>query len=497
MKKILTVTIFYLSSLNSFSQQITFQKIYLSFPQAGNEFVYEVIQTPDRGFLTGNRFLLLRTDSLGNKIWMKNMQSAVTLTLGTTYDGGYIAAGSYYIIKLNSNYAISWSKSFINLPSHLFYTIRETNDFGFILGAATTNADFLLVKCDSTGNVQWSKSYTTTQDLVFESLSVMNDNGYIMTGQAYDPVHSKLFIIKTDSLGNFIWSKKYFDSSSLLAQHHITRTSDGGYAITGKRSLHRYIIKIDSIGNKVWEKFYECGINGRAGWIEESVDHGLVVAGTALPNSSGQFAFLMKTDGSGNLEWSRLYGSGDVWGGGVKQTEDNGFIISARVHGSANSNDVFLIKTDSLGNTDGCLEDSAIVIVSNLNDSVISLPVTVTNANIITVDDSVPHSPMGSVLTLCGPVGLEEISITEVKIGVTPNPFTDKFTVSGLKFKVGEKANIIMYDLMGEKVFEKQLSFNKTEEEFNLSFLLRGVYFLNIKTNGESYIKKVVKMGEN
>jgi Secretion system C-terminal sorting domain len=83
------------------------------------------------------------------------------------------------------------------------------------------------------------------------------------------------------------------------------------------------------------------------------------------------------------------------------------------------------------------------------------------------------------------------------RIKIYPNPFSSK-----LEIQSSEKLRqIIIYDLLGETVYQKEFTTNKTEEELNLSFLQLGIYFLNLKNtvpasggNGYSYTRKIVKM---
>jgi hypothetical protein len=89
------------------------------------------------------------------------------------------------------------------------------------------------------------------------------------------------------------------------------------------------------------------------------------------------------------------------------------------------------------------------------------------------------------------PLGIEENSLT-TNFSISANPFTETLNVSNLK--IGSKTSIIIYNLMGGKIFEKEFSSFKSQEELNLSFLQQGVYFLNVKGNGESWTKKIVKM---
>jgi hypothetical protein len=501
MKLKLLILIFFVNSFKPlFSQQTTFQKNY----NALNIFMqFEIIQTNDNGFLTGNTGSLLKIDSIGHKEWMKQFV-ANFFSLDSIYNGGYIATGSSHIIKFNNNFSISWAKSLsgingIGISSALF-TVRTTQDSGIIIGGGlnvNNDAYFMLIKTDSSGIVQWAKAYAIPGEQQFSFLNITPD-GFMLCGRLFGNPYSNIALLKVDTAGNSQWAKNYIAANSQTFCNHITNCSDGGFAITGYRNLHEFILKIDSAGNKVWEKFYDSPFYGTARWVEETKDNGLIIAGDIEGNDSGfvsQACLLMKTDSLGNLEWAReLGGFAEVWTGCVKQAEDDGYIVAARKPGIG-TNDVFaIIKTDSLGHTNGCLEGIPTIIVSNLNDSMVNVPVTDSVINVTAIPIILTDSLMGSEITLCAPIGIEESQIEKTEIAIYPNPFTKRFKVSGLRFQGRGKTSIVIFDLMGEQVFEKEFSSDKTEEELNLSFLQQGVYFLNVKSNGVQYTRKIIKM---
>jgi len=85
----------------------------------------------------------------------------------------------------------------------------------------------------------------------------------------------------------------------------VRQTSDGGFILAGKD-----IVRLDGSGNVLWMRK---GVMPReAAWVEPTSDGGFVVIDESL---------LVKTDGSGNEEWSTSCG-----GVSVQQVSDGGFI---------------------------------------------------------------------------------------------------------------------------------------------------------------------------
>ena len=72
---------------------------------------------------------------------------------------------------------------------------------------------------------------------------------------------------------------------------------------------------------------------------------------TDVFGSGGWDVYLIKTDGSGNEQWTKTFGGTNYdQGNSVQQTTDGGYIITGytRSFGNLESN-VFLIKTDGNG----------------------------------------------------------------------------------------------------------------------------------------------------
>ena len=73
------------------------------------------------------------------------------------------------------------------------------------------------------------------------------------------------------------------------------------------------------------------------------------------------------------------------------------------------------------------------------------------------------------------------------EIAIYPNPFKNSFYI---KLPQGEEIqSITLYDWLGKKVFSSK----QFDEETNFNFLSKGIYMLNIETNNNRYVKKIIK----
>ncbi|MEO8086104.1 MAG: T9SS type A sorting domain-containing protein [Bacteroidota bacterium] len=74
---------------------------------------------------------------------------------------------------------------------------------------------------------------------------------------------------------------------------------------------------------------------------------------------------------------------------------------------------------------------------------------------------------------------------------ISPNPFTDKFSFHPFNSS-SENISIIVLNIFGEKLFEKQAALQ--DQEINLSFLQNGIYFLSIKSEKSFVTQKIIKL---
>ncbi|MBK9638286.1 MAG: T9SS type A sorting domain-containing protein [Bacteroidetes bacterium] len=203
----------------------------------------------------GSDLWLVRTDSLGNKLW------------DNTYGG-------------SSNEPVNFISD---------YFIYETNSSEIILGGRTASSisgtvtsigygqgDAWIQKSDSNGAPIWDKIFGGTSDDRFGKI-LHTTNGYLLLGTSNSKVggtilDSGLFdydvwIVKIDTLGNQFWEKRY-GGIGIDFGIDIQEAPDGGFWVLGETNgpagydisepsygnRDYWIFKIDSAGNKIWDK---------------------------------------------------------------------------------------------------------------------------------------------------------------------------------------------------------------------------------------------------
>jgi hypothetical protein len=178
---------------------------------------------------------LLKTDSLGDTLWMctyEGMNSATGNHINQTGDGQYIITGSkdnkLWLLKINSDGKIIWERTYTSEESGTGNCVDETSDGGYII-SATMDYDFWLVKTDSKGNIQWKHDYGGRSWNSGHCLKQTSDGGYIFTGIK----DTNAWLLKTDGEGNMFWEKTYADLGLMGMGKWITQVSDMGYLVVG------------------------------------------------------------------------------------------------------------------------------------------------------------------------------------------------------------------------------------------------------------------------
>jgi len=392
MKKIINLIILILifsglvaGNVSSFTVKQTTEEWAVTFGGSNIDVGYFVQQTTDGGYIitgytrsygaSGHNIWLIKTDSTGNELWNKTFGGASDdegESVQQTTDGGYIITGwteSYgagnqdlWVIKTDSFGNQQWNKVFGGTNDDAGTSVEQTTDGGYIIAGHTLSygagsVDAWLIKTDASGNQQWSKTFGGASSDGAWCVQQTTDGGFILTGWtwSYGQALGNVWLIKTDDLGNQQWNKA-FGGSDVDRGYYVQQTNDGGYIITGYTASFgaglddMLLIKTDSSGNEQWTKTF--GGTGRdyGNQVQQTISGGYIIGGYTLSfGAGGDDVWLVKTDSSGNKVWDETFGgtASDV-GYSVQQTTDWGYIVTGHTLSyGAGVHDVWLIKIES------------------------------------------------------------------------------------------------------------------------------------------------------
>lgn len=277
-----------------------------------------------------------------------------------------------FLFNLTLFAQISFQKAYGGGSVEGSWCVKQTSDMGYIITAESLSFDpggndLYIVKTDSLGSLEWTKTFGASPFLEYGNYVIETfDGGYISLGRAesFGFGSSDFYLIKMDSVGNMLWSKTY-GGPSYEEGYSMAQTADSGFVLAGytesfgSGQSDLWVIKTDTSGNIEWTKTYGgTGTEGISGFgnisIHQIYDDGFVLAGYTNSFGAGSFDFyLLRIDSIGNLDWSKTYGGAGIdygYGNSVGRTDDGGYIITGHTESfGAGMSDVYVVKADSVG----------------------------------------------------------------------------------------------------------------------------------------------------
>ena len=326
-----------------------------------NDWPYSIIQTDDGGYVavgltesndgdvSGNHgdkdMWIIKLDSSGILQWQKTLGGSdweEAWSVKQTMDGGYILAGrtgstdgdvtglhgylDYWVVKLNNSGSLEWQKSLGGTGLDLGYSIRQTNEGGYIVvgesdsqdGDVKNNhggTDYWVVKLNFEGKIEWQKSLGGVSTDRGNDIEQTRDGGYIVfgfTGSTDGDVTENhglfdCWAVKLSATGEIEWQKA-LGGSDLDFGQSIEQTLDNGYIAVGSSisvdgdltSNYGYadiwVVKLTELGAVQWQRSLGGTQAERGFCIQQTNDTGYIIAGESWSNDGDVSGVLGKTD---------------------------------------------------------------------------------------------------------------------------------------------------------------------------------------------------------
>lgn len=212
--------------------------------------------TPDGGWITGGTssgVKLMKFDKCGQLEWSQHFTGNIDFVdIIVSSFGGYAVTGysgtipfgaDTYLLRLDANGNIIYSKEYQALSSEYTYSLGEDSNGNFFINGNTTDSgtglsNNFIIKTDSLGTILWSNLYATGG--MWARAIVCSDGGVLRCGGLSD-------IYKVDPSGAVSWAKEGY----WHARHEPVEINDG-YVFPSYSSLRGYVFKTDLNGNLLW-----------------------------------------------------------------------------------------------------------------------------------------------------------------------------------------------------------------------------------------------------
>jgi len=246
------------------------------------------------------------------------------------------------------------------------YSMVQSDDSCFVLAGTTEISGGVwavyTVKIDQSGNFIWGKTYLGKDISVGKTIAKNSNGGYLIAGYTddYTGNNDDIYLVNIDSTGTLLWSETIGGSKDDQVNSCVA-TSDGNFAIAGYTASYgttnqkAFLMKVSNTGNVLWNKIYSPGNNyyTTINSMQQTNDGGFVMTGYTAPCAVSCYPsmVIIKTDSSGNIQWSvEDFLSGFDLGNFIKQTIDGGYIVTGVTdHSVSSAQDLSLLKTDSVG----------------------------------------------------------------------------------------------------------------------------------------------------
>lgn len=199
----------------------------------------------------------------------------------------------------------------------------------------------------------YSRVYFLQMDLDEKEILATPDGGILITAQTGWNLST---VSRIDSLGNELWSKN-FSSSDLVQLKCAAITADtcfyvGGTMYSSSSSNYEAVcIKMNGLGDTLWKRTFGTTSNQPSviNGVAATPDSGVVFCG----NMDLDKHFVARLDKNGNLLWSNVYTVIDnINSTHIRCLEDSTIIVASNLYDAVNGNQGILMHFDANGNND-------------------------------------------------------------------------------------------------------------------------------------------------
>lgn len=516
--------------ISSFSFAQTFQ---VQYGTTHNEDAYALDITPDNGFILsgsssgngtgGTDAMLTKTDSVGVMQWSKlygGTGNELAIYVKSIPGGGYVfsgetfsadPAGDAFIARTDANGNLLWWKNYGTPGYDIAYDIKPLANGNFIISGLVENPissyDGFIMLADANGDSIWTRTFSGAGYEHAVKVIPTSDNGFLFCGKMFTyanvPGWSDVWLVKTDANGDTLWTN--IIGGPVWEEAMDVIESNGGYVFCGGESSFGsgyydvFLMKTDLSGNLLWSKSYGGAYIEDCYSLVEVPSGGYAMAGyteTFGPGNSrgtdSSNAFVIRTDFNGDTLWTMSYGGLEKEECfSIANTSDGGFAIGGYTGSFGDSLNAYIFKIDSMGYS-GCNEQRAhpdVLTNSAYVQTHHSVDVTSgLSKTVPTITTSAPATIHHT--TLCFPLEIAQLENAS-PLSIYPNPANDRVTFDWNADGHGDAITISVSNSLGECVKTETKNFSASASLSTVG-LPDGIYFFNLRSGNESANVKII-----
>ncbi|MBC7259773.1 MAG: hypothetical protein H5T65_11045 [Chloroflexi bacterium] len=289
---------------------------------------------------------IIKINARGDLLWTRQVggNGADVLTSVILKGNDYWITGSKYVfpnahqawlLEIAPDGRVVWEKTLGGSQDDFTVDTIPTPDGNFLMIGTTRSygvqdgGDVWLVKLDSDGGMIWSKTYDLGAEDGGTSLIAWGTDRYLLTAKSCtancrDLLTPQLFAtyLVMDANGDVL-KKQTFNEGLKNKFDKIKPTRDGGAVITGATSMQEkfpsedtWIVKLDANADVAWTKIFTSFGRYDGGFdIVQMPDDGYVVAAYSQVEQTAEMKFdnfwMLRLDSAGEMLWSRTWGGPD------------------------------------------------------------------------------------------------------------------------------------------------------------------------------------------
>jgi hypothetical protein len=303
--------------------------------------------------------------------------------IAQTPDGGYVVTGyvsdspenrrrSGVILKTDNEGREEWTRFTDNTDYSETYSavVFPNGDIaigGTWLPGDGSHDDFAIWSIDARAQPQWMQHYGTPEASEYGLALIRRaDEGLALAGQSmtfgeHGVDAGSVMLVLTDRFGAEQQVRTYSEGRTISFALDLLQTEDLGFALwgaigyswpdSGITDWNALLIKTDSTGQHEWSREYDLGRDEWGMGIALLPDGDFVLVGAIGDNEGWALddadCFLIRTDDSGQVRWETAYGGGGHdFGMKVFATDDGGYLIGGTTSSiGAGGTDFWLMKT--------------------------------------------------------------------------------------------------------------------------------------------------------